>query len=62
MPVEIHQIAEHHRDVPTLAGGHGSRHRNRLQGRRRCGRNSGLRVVEVGYRAKHFAPITENNA
>jgi hypothetical protein len=29
--------------------------------RRGSGRSSGRRVVEVGYRAEHFAPITEND-
>jgi hypothetical protein len=39
-------------------GGHGNRSRNRLDGRRRrrSGRSSRRRIVEVGYRAQYFAP------
>ena len=54
MPVEIHEIAEHHRDVAALAGGFLSR--RRCRGR---GRGGG---VEFADRAQQLAAIAENDA
>ena len=61
MPVEIHQIAEHHREIAPLTST-GSFRKRRHSCRCRRARRRSRRVVEVGDRAQHFAPITEENA
>ena len=64
MPVEIHQIAEHHRQVSPLAGGVrsgcGSRRPHRRHGRE-CKSGRSRRVVEVGDRAQHLPAIAKDD-
>ena len=69
MPVEIHQIAERHRDMPALANRFGRRRRGSCDGiglqwrHRRLGRCSHSRyVVEAGYGCQHYPPMTEQYA
>ena len=65
----IHQIAEHHCDVPALAAA-STRRSSAAVPRRRVGAGmtgaeraaAWLRVVKLGYRAQHLAPITEHDA
>ena len=71
MPVEIHQIAEHHRDMPALAGSCGScrgwrwRHsgldkRRRDGCRRRCTAQFGNRLQQLLAMAeRHDADVLE---
>ena len=68
MPVEIHQIAEHHRDMTSLASlfrcrpegrSHG---RLRLPGPERGNRRFGNRcVVELGNRCQHLSAMPKQD-